>query len=95
MRDMKTWVVSEIYAVRKALFFQEEVEEDFDVDEIELNDDEDVTLNMQVDENGQVITYAQKYIQEFKEQQLTLQQQFSVGEKAREESKTNENPLNS
>lgn len=46
MRDMKTWVVSEIYSVRKALFFEEEVEEDFDVDDIELNDDEDVTLKM-------------------------------------------------
>lgn len=50
MRDMKTWVVSEIYAVRKALFFQEEVEEDLDIDELEaqfdLDDDEDVTAKM-------------------------------------------------
>ena len=42
MRDNTEWRVAEIYKVRKALFFQEQVEED-QATEIELYDDVIVT----------------------------------------------------
>ena len=43
MRDQKTWLVAEIYSVRIALFFPEEIGNEYDVDELNLFDEELVT----------------------------------------------------
>lgn len=48
-----------------------------------------------MDQNGKLITYAEKYIQEFKDQQEALKAQMTLVDPAREESKTNEVNLNS
>lgn len=39
MRDCKTWVVSEIYSVRMAQFFDEEIGTDFDANNLDALDE--------------------------------------------------------
>ena len=67
MRDNIEWRLAEIYDIREAKFFKEEVNES-DIDDKDLYDEIPVQDHPVVQTNEQNrMTYVRKYIQEFKD----------------------------